>query len=112
MPEEARWAGTAITWCPSSAKGAMGRGWGLQPLHQAPGLLCMGLRVPREDHSWEEEASASPTLEKLGLGVQTRASVRHSGKGSEEGWWRAGPVGCMDVCPGCRFLGEMLTSRA
>lgn len=86
MTEETRQAGTAIAWFPSSTEGAMGRGWVLQPLHQAPGLLCMGLVVPREDHGWEEEASASPMLGKLGLGAQTQAPARHSRKGSEEGW--------------------------
>lgn len=60
----------------------------------------------------EEEARASPALGELELGAQSCVPVRHSGNGSEEGWWRAGTVGHMDTCPRCRFLGQMLTSRA
>lgn len=67
MPEEARWAGTAVAWCPSSAEGAEGRRQGLLPLWQAPGLLCMVLAVPHEDPGWEEEeTNASSVLRELG----------------------------------------------
>ena len=72
----------------------------------------MGLAVPVEDRGLEEEASAPPTLGEPGLGAHSRVLVRHSRKGSKEGWWRAGPVGRTDVHPGCHFLGEMLTSQA
>lgn len=99
MPEEARWAGAAIAWCPSSAECAMGRGRGLQPPHQAPGLLHVGLAVPCENNSCEGEASASPALGDPGPGAQGRALAGHSGEGSEEHWWRAGPVGHVDMCP-------------
>ena len=68
MPEKARRAGTAIAWCPSSTEGAAGRGRGLQPLHQAPGLFCMELMVPHEDHGWEEKASATPYTGGAGAG--------------------------------------------
>lgn len=47
---------------------AVGRGWGLQSVHQASGLFYMGLTVP---HGWEEEeeeeASASSALRELEL---------------------------------------------
>lgn len=103
----------SLAWCPSSTQGAVGRRWGLQPLLQAPHLLCTGVTVPHEDHSQEEEeARASPALGELELGAQSCVPVRHSGSGSEEGWWRAGTVGHMDICPRCHFLGQMLTSRA
>lgn len=106
MPDEARRAGTAIAWCPSSTEGAVGRGWGLQPLHQSPGLLCTGLAVPREDHGWEEEAIASPALRDPGLEAQSQAPARSSRTGSEEEWWRVGPIGHMDGCPEWAFSGR------
>lgn len=84
MPEEARWAETAIAWCPSSAKGAIGRGWGLQPLHQAPGLLCVGLMVPPKDHGWEEEAIASPVLGESGGSTKSGSAKPGSSKAQWE----------------------------
>lgn len=61
--------------------------------------------LPHKDHNQEEEARASPALGEMELGAHGCVPVRHSENGSEEGWWRAGTVGHMDICPGCLFLG-------